>query len=223
LHCNHKIMTERNVMKSDALESTNISLLARVQSNEEPAWEMLVELYAPMIYSRCRRVHNMEPGEAENVGQEVFKSVLRSIRKFRRRREGSFRKWLRVIIDNKCTDHFRKAKVGVAEGGSVAQIRIEAVPDPLAELSEHDSEVEELSEKASLMRQAMKMVQNEFSARDWKIFWDVAIEERDRGDTAEKYGATTNSVYLAISRIRARLKEIFEDLLDDDIFPGETA
>jgi len=216
-------MTERDVISSGGLESTNISLLARVQSNEEPAWELLVELYAPMIYSRCRRVHNMEPGEAENVGQEVFKAVARSIAKFRRQREGSFRKWLRVIIDNKCTDHFRKGKVAVAEGGSFAQTRIEAVPDPLAASAELDSEVEELSEKAMLMRQAMKLAQNEFSTQHWNIFWDVAVEERDRRDTAEKFKVSDNVVYLAISRIRKRLKVIFEDLLDDDIYPGETA
>jgi RNA polymerase sigma-70 factor (ECF subfamily) len=180
---------------------------------------MLVELYAPMIYSRCRRVHRLGPGEAENVGQEVFKAVARSVAKFRRQREGSFRKWLRVIIDNKCTDHFRKQNV-VAEGGSVAQQRFQAMPDPLAS-HEADEGNAELGEKATLMRQAMKLVQNEFSERDWKIFWDIAVEDKDRQDTAQKFLVSDNVVYLAISRIRKRLKLIYEDLLDDDIFPGE--
>lgn len=215
-------MTERDVNNSTgSLESTNISLLARVKSNEATAWEMLVELYAPMIYSRCRRVYKMEPGEAENVGQEVFKSVARSIANFRRQREGSFRKWLRIIIDNKCNDHYRKGNAVVAEGGSVALKRIEAVPDHLVPDDSDEQEIE-LSEKATLMRQAMKMVQNEFSERDWKIFWDIAVEDKDRQDTAQKFDVSDNVVYLAISRIRKRLKMIYEDLLDDDIFPGET-
>ena len=213
-------MTEKRVYDSGGLESTNISLLARVKSNEEPAWEMLVELYAPMIYSRCRRVYKLEPSDAENVGQEVFKSVANSISNFRRQREGSFRKWLRIIIDNKCKDFFRKNRIANAEGGSVAKKLIEEVPDDF-DYEKLDDEETELGEKAMLMRQAMKLVQDEFSPRDWKIFWDIAIEDRDRGDTAAKYDVPVNIVYLAISRIRKRLKVIFEGLLDDDIYPCE--
>jgi len=212
-------MTEKNVSNSNNLESTNVSLLARVRSNEGVAWEILVELYAPMIYSRCRNHWGLKPADAENVGQEVFKSVSNSISRFRRQREGSFRKWLRVIIDNKCKDHFRKnpVGVGVGEGGTKGQIAIESVPDRIDDLLEESNA--EVGEKSILMRQAIKMVQDEFSSRDWKIFWDIAVEERDRRDTAEKYEVSDNVVYLAISRIKKRLKVVFEDLLDDDIYP----
>lgn len=213
-------MTESNVSKADDLESTNVSLLARVRSNEGPAWEILVELYAPMIYSRCRYQWGLKPADAENVGQEVFKSVSRSISSFRRKREGSFRKWLRVIIDNKCRDHFRKTTV-VAEGGSHANDLLSRVVDEIDNVRLAEEESSELGEKAILMRQAMKMVQDEFSPRDWKIFWDIAVEDKDRQDTAKKYDVSDNVVYLAISRIRKRLKAVFEDLLDDDIYPND--
>jgi len=212
-------MTERNVSNSDDLESTNVSLLARVRSNEGPAWEILVELYAPMIYSRCRYQWGLKPADAENVGQEVFKSVSRSISRFRRRREGSFRKWLRIIIDNKCRDHFRKT-TEVAEGGSIANDLLTRVVDEI-DNERLEEGATELGEKAILMRQAMKMVQGEFSARDWNIFWDIAIEDKDRKDTAQKFEVSDNVVYLAISRIRKRLKTVFEDLLDDDIYPKD--
>ena len=211
-------MTETNVSKNSDLESTNVTLLEQVRNNEGVAWEILVELYAPMIYSRCRHHWGLEPADAENVGQEVFKSIARSISSFRRKREGSFRKWLRVIIDNQCKDHFRKDNLAVAAGGTKAQVVIEAVADNIDNEPLSDSQTE-VGEKAILMRQAMKMVQDEFSTRDWKIFWDIAIEDKDRQDTAEKYEVTDNVVYLAISRIRKRLKIVFEDLLDDDIYP----
>ena len=177
-----------------------------------------MELYAPMIYSRCRYRWGLKPGDAENVGQEVFKSVSSSILSFRRKREGSFRKWLRVIIDNKCRDHFRTT-MEIAEGGSHANDVLAHVPDDIDNERLDDAEAE-LGEKAILMRQAMKMVQDEFSPRDWKIFWDIAIEDKDRQDTSKKFAVSDNVVYLAISRIRKRLKAVFEDLLDDDIYPG---
>jgi len=178
-----------------------------------------VELYAPMIYSRCRYQWGLKPADAENVGQEVFKSVSRSISRFRRRREGSFRKWLRIIIDNKCRDHFRKT-TEVAEGGSIANDLLTRVVDEI-DNERLEEGATELGEKAILMRQAMKMVQGEFSARDWNIFWDIAIEDKDRKDTAQKFEVSDNVVYLAISRIRKRLKTVFEDLLDDDIYPKD--
>ena len=94
---------------------------------------------------------------------------------------------------------------------------IEAFPDQIDdEIVDSKAEV---GEKAGLMRRAMELVQDEFSARDWNIFCDVAIDDKDRKDTAEKYGVSDNSVYLAISRIKKRLREIFEDLLDDDVYP----
>lgn len=212
-------MTERNVFSSDSLESTNVSLLARVRSNEGVAWELLVELYAPMIYSRCRHHWGLKPADAENVGQEVFKSVSNSISRFRRKREGSFRKWLRVIIDNKCKDHFRKNPVAVGEGGTKWHDLIASVPCEIDDDLLEESGAPEVGEKAILMRQAMKMVQDEFSPRDWKIFWDIAVEDKDRQDVAKKYDVSDNVVYLAISRIRKRLKVVFEDLLDEDIYP----
>ena len=215
-------MTEKNVSDSKGLDSTNISLLNRAVCNEGPAWEILVELYAPMIYSRCRQRWRLSPADAENVGQEVFKSVSNSLRRFRRKREGSFRKWLRVIVDNKCRDHLRKVAVAAdVLGGTQAQDMIAAIPDEI-----NDTPVEscdaEVGERVILMRQAMKMVQGEFSARDWKIFWAIAVEEKDRKDTAEKFEVSDNVVYLALSRIRKRLKSTFEDLLDDDIYQKDS-
>ena len=213
-------MTEKNVTAGKDLESTNLSLLDRAKSNDDPAWETLVELYAPMIYSRCRNHWSLSPADAENVGQEVFKSVANSIAGFRRKREGSFRAWLRVIVDNKCRDHFRKASVVDALGGSDAHDLIAGVVDNVDDNLE-DSCHSELSERAVLVRQAMKMVQDEFSTRDWKIFWAITVEEKDRKDTAETFGVTDNVVYLALSRIRKRFKSTFEDLLDDDMYPKD--
>lgn len=213
-------MTDQYVSNSDSFESTNVSLLARVRSYDDLAWEKLVELYAPLIYSRCRTRWNLKPADAENVGQEVFKSVAKGIAKFRRQREGSFRKWLRVIVDNKCKDHFKQNPVAIAEGGTKAHDLIASVVDHIDDEQLDDADFE-VSEKAILMRQAAKMVQDEFSPRDWKIFWDIAVEDKDRKDTARKFDVSENVVYLAISRIRQRLKVIFEDLLDDDIYPAD--
>jgi hypothetical protein len=73
------------------------------------------------------------------------------------------------------------------------------------------------NENAILIRQALKAVENEFSDRDLKIFWSVAVENRHRNDVAREWQVTDNVVYLAYSRIRKRLFDVFQELLDDEL------
>lgn len=207
-------MTDDSVSSNSRPKSTSLTLLERARQNEEEAWKILVELYAPLVYQRCRKTWKLSAPDSENVGQEVFGAVARKLVDFQRVRTGSFRKWLRTIVDNKCKDFFRKEPNAAPIGGSNAKDLIENIPGDSPE-----SELEtELSERATLMRHAAKKVEGEFSDRDWKIFWLITIENRDRQLTALDLGVSDNVVYLVCSRIRKRLKEIYQDLVDEDIF-----
>ena len=217
-------MTDKNVPDSDSdvLESTNTGLLALASINDESAWIILVQIYAPVIYKRCRRDWNMPEEDAENIGQEAFKAVSKNLAGFKRQREGSFRKWLNVIVDNKCRDHWRKVNVAPAKGGSGAHDIIASVPDNVGlQIDDDDSEVE-LTGKAKLMREVMQQVKDMVKAEKWQMFWDVIVEDRDRRDTARKYGVSDNTVYLAVSRTRALLEREFEKLFDQQVNPPET-
>src|SRR5438094_6344454 len=66
---------------------TSLSLLARVKARQEAAWERLVALYGPLVYSWCLRA-GLQPADAADVGQDVFTAVLRNIASFRRDRPG---------------------------------------------------------------------------------------------------------------------------------------
>ena len=210
--------TEMNVTRygSEDSESTSITLLDRVRLSEPYAWEQMVTLYAPVIYARCRRRWNLNQADAEQVGQEVFVAVARKVREFKRARKGSFRAWLSIIVDNKCKDFFRREPPVHTIGGTTLQNMLAAVADQEYQADE-ESGAEQGDEKAILMKQAMKCVEGEFSKRDWMIFWSVSVDEKNRKDLAESLSVSDNVVYLACSRIRRRLKEIYEDLLDEDL------
>ena len=151
--------------------------------------------------------------ESENIGQDVFTSVARKIKEFKRQRTGSFRKWVRIIIDNKCKDFLRKRQHTNPVGGSDARRVLANVAEDIEDSLDPEAEA---TERALLMRQAMKAVENEFSKRDWELFWDVTVENKNRKDAATDLGVSDNVVYLAISRIRKRLREVYEDIIDDD-------
>jgi RNA polymerase sigma-70 factor (ECF subfamily) len=189
-------------------------MLERAKRNDQNAWRILVELYAPLVYTRCRKQWNLAAVEAENVGQEVFIAVARKLKDFQRQRHGSFRKWLRTITDNKCKNLLTSLPPTVALGGSAAKSVIENICAPPPDSDDYESEV---GEKAIVMRQALKAIESEFSDRDLKIFWSIAVDERIRQHVATEWQVTDNVVYLAYSRIRKRLREIYHELLDDEL------
>ena len=202
------------MVPEDKNKSTSLSLLERVKGSDDEAWQRLVGLHAPMIYARCRQDWKLTGPDAENVGQDVFAAIVRSIGKFERQRTGSFRKWIRTITDNKCRDYLRKNPLLFQDNDSVRQQLLQNLPDGIDESA--DSEIE-LRDRALMMRQAIGEIENEFSSRDLEIFWNAAIDERASEDIASRFDISVNVVYIVCSRIKKRLRETFQDLLDDDL------
>ena len=195
--------------------STSLTMLQRAKRNEAEAWQRLVGLYTPLVYLRCRSQWGFLPSDSEQLGQEVFSAVARKLADFERQRTGSFRSWLRAIVDSKCKDELRKKTVATAVGGTHAKQRLESAvfkSDPPDEIQA------ERNERSILMKQAMNFVESEISARDWKIFWRVAVDEMNRKSVAQEFEVSDNVVYIVCSRIQKRLKLAFQDLLDNDLF-----
>src|SRR5690242_19518090 len=46
-------------------------LLTRARNGDQQAWDALVERYAPLIWSICRR-HRLDGADADDVGQSVW-------------------------------------------------------------------------------------------------------------------------------------------------------
>src|SRR5437762_3136751 len=102
--------------------SLSTSLLLRVVALEAEAWERLVRLFGPTLYSRCRR-RGLREEESNDLVQEVFLAAAKSVGRFRRAEPGSsFRGWLWGIARNKLRDHWKaRANHPEAQGGTDAQ------------------------------------------------------------------------------------------------------
>ena len=50
-------------------------LVTRAKNGEQQAWDALVERYAPLIWSICRR-YRLEAADAEDVGQSVWLKLV---------------------------------------------------------------------------------------------------------------------------------------------------
>jgi len=84
------------------------SLVSRCLRGEESAWEELVRLHTRRVYALCYRFTGSNP-EAQDLTQEVFLRVFRTLRTFRSG-EGSFCTWLTRVSRNLLIDHYRRTR-----------------------------------------------------------------------------------------------------------------
>jgi RNA polymerase sigma-70 factor (ECF subfamily) len=195
----------------ESIGSTSSSLLDRVQAQDQDAWQRLVNLYSPLVLYWCRRA-GVPRDDRADVFQEVFRSLWRHIKGFQRERTGSFRAWLRSIVQTRVADYFSKRDKGeVAAGGTDAYRRILEVPDD-PETSQSASLTP--NEETLVLRQALAIVQPEFEQKTWQAAWRTTIDGRSATEVAEELGMTPAAVRKAKSRVLQRLRAEMEELLD---------
>lgn len=91
----------------DTLEP-DYSLVERCLKGDEAAWEDLVKIHTRRVYGICYRFTGSD-AEAQDLAQEVFLRVFRSLGTFRAG-EGSFVVWLTRLSRNLLIDHYRRTK-----------------------------------------------------------------------------------------------------------------
>jgi len=81
------------------------NLVARCLGGDETAWEQFVRLHTRQVYALCYRFTG-SGAEAQDLTQEVFLRVFRSLKSFRSS-EGSLGTWLARVTRNLLIDHYR--------------------------------------------------------------------------------------------------------------------
>ncbi len=195
------------------MTATSASLLDRLRSNpRSEAWQRLVEIYEPHIRGWLRR-HRMLDHDAEDVVQEVMSVVVRRLPEFEHNgRTGAFRTWLRTITVNCLRDHWRSGKRRPhATGESDFQQLLAQLEDPASGLSrvwdqEHDRFV---------TRQLLETLRGDFEPTTWQAFQRTALDGLPAADVAAELNITANAVFIARSRVLARLRKEAAGLIDD--------
>jgi len=191
--------------------SITLSLLARLKAHDPEGWRRLSQLYCPLVYRWCLR-GRLQPQDAYDVVQEVFRTVAMKIHSFRRERPNdTFRGWLWTITRHKLGDYYRRQRAQApASGGSDAMAMMLQIPQE--ESTDNDGFLES-GDASSLYHRALKLICQEFSEKTWKAFWRVVVEDQPPALVAQELGMSTNAIYIAKSRVLARLRE---ELGDED-------
>jgi RNA polymerase sigma-70 factor (ECF subfamily) len=181
--------------------STRPSLLLRIRDSQDSlAWSEFVQLYAPMIYAFSRK-RGLQDADAADITQEVLRSVARSAGRFEyAASRGGFRRWLFTVTRNEVNDHLtgaRRVPGTNAETQTIDQLAA-AAPDDAAEW---DNEYEQ-----RVLRWAAERIRKTVKESTWNAFWQTAVEGREPEEVARSLGMTVGAVYIAKSRVIARLR-----------------
>jgi RNA polymerase sigma factor (sigma-70 family) len=182
--------------------ATRASLLLRIRDPQDRmAWEEFVTLYAPLVHAYGRR-RGLQDHDAADLTQEVLCRVARSAEGFRYDpARGSFRGWLLTITLNELRKLANRRKRDVeGTGDSNLQRFLEQLPDDRDESWNQDYQW-------NLFQWAADKVRGEFREATWQAFWRSAVLARDIDQVAEELRLSAGAVYVARSRVTARIRQ----------------
>jgi RNA polymerase sigma factor (sigma-70 family) len=107
-------------------------LVTHARKGDKQAWDALVERYAPLIWSICRR-HRLTSADADDVGQMVWLQFVTHLNQIRD--PAAIAGWLATTTYRECCDIHRAARRGQPLGRVVDT---DHIPDQRAGEAEHE-------------------------------------------------------------------------------------
>jgi RNA polymerase sigma-70 factor (ECF subfamily) len=188
---------------------TRASLLVQLRDGgNHAAWQEFIRLYGPIVYGFARK-RGLQDADAADLMQDVMRSVSAAIGRLDYdRNQGTFRGWLFTITRNKIFNFLSARRIRPQGSGDTTTNRLlEEHPD-----EEEASNAWEMEYQRRLAAMAMDRVKGEFQETTWRAFWLTAVEGRSAADVAGQVGLSPGAIYVAKSRVLARLKEEVESL-----------
>jgi RNA polymerase sigma-70 factor (ECF subfamily) len=194
------------------MSATSATLLQRLRDpRDAEAWGRLNDLYAPLIRAWAERL-NVRGPDADDLVQDVLTVVVRRFPEFvHPERPGAFRGWLRAIAVNCAREAWRSRRLAPrAPGGTDFGSYLARLEDPGDALSHEWDRDHDLY----VMRRLQERIKADFEPRTWELFRQFVLEDKTADEVAAACATTPNAVYIAKSRVLARLREEAGGLLD---------
>lgn len=193
---------------------TRATLLVRIKNaGDIAAWTEFVNLYGPVVYGFARK-RGLQDADAADLVQDVLRSVARNAERMDYDpKRGTFRGWLYTVTRNKIYNFLTANKNRPkAVGDSAAHERLDSLPD---KADEHEHEWE-LEYQRRISARAMDRVKHEFQPATWQAFWGTAVDGRSAQDVGAELKMSPGAVYVAKSRVLARLREEAQQLMAEN-------
>lgn len=192
---------------------TRPSLLLRLQDiNDGEAWTEFVRLYTPLVFGHCRR-HGLQDADAADVAQEVMRIAAQAMPEFQYdATRGKFRGWLLQTTRHRLYKFFARQQ-RAPQAASETTIERFLNGEPNAE----EQSRWEADYRQRLFDWAAEKARPEFQPATWDAFWRTAVASVSVKEVAGQLGISIGAVYIARSRVIARLRELIETVIDEPI------
>jgi RNA polymerase sigma-70 factor (ECF subfamily) len=182
------------------MPETRISLLVRVRDpGDALAWGLFVGLYAPLIYGFFRR-HGLQDADAADLTQDVLARVSQGVRRLDYDPErGTFRGWLFTVVRNRWR----------AWAGRPQLPRQDVCLDEQATAEENRAWEDDYRRR--LFSWASDQVRPTVAPTTWEAFSRTSVSGKESIEVARELGLSVAAVYMARSRVLARLKEALRE------------
>ncbi len=195
----------------DNSPKTRYSLIGRLHDPQNAeAWNEFANIYQPLIFRICRQ-RGLQHADATDVTQEVMARVAKAIDQFDGQQEGAtFRGWLYRVTRNLVIDFFRQKENRNSVGAKTGRFEL---------MEQQPSDAQSKEFRIEFQRQIFSIVANqvreEVQPKTWQAFWRTEIENEPAGKVATSLGMNSGAVYVARSRVIARLKKAAEKKLNE--------
>ena len=182
---------------------TSHSLIERVQDPANgAAWAEFLGIYQPVVYRMARR-RGLQDADAQNVVQQVFASIARSIDTWEAETERPpFRAWLTTVARNAITNALTRKPRDRAVGSTSVVQQLHELPAPEETTSEVIREA-----RREMIHWAAQQIHPEFTEQTWDIFWKTSIDGIAVTEVSASTGRSVGAIYVARHRVLTRLKE----------------
>jgi RNA polymerase sigma-70 factor (ECF subfamily) len=184
--------------------TTRATLLVRLRdAGDEDAWQQFLELYAPVVFRLYRR-RGLQDADAADLTQDVLQAVAVGVSRLEYDpAKGTFRGWLYGIASNKWKDFLdRRRRHPQGTGDSAVVELIHAIPAAEDEAGQWEREYQQ-----RLFSVAADKVRPVVGDSTWQAFWQTAVDGRPARDVARDLNMSVGAVYVAKSRVVARIKQ----------------
>jgi RNA polymerase sigma-70 factor (ECF subfamily) len=168
-----------------------------------------VDVYAPLVYGFARK-RGLQDADAADLTQEVLRAVAGAAERLDYDpQKGSFRGWLFTVARNKLLNFLaQQRRLVQGAGDTSAQDLLEAQPAG----EEDEAALWDKDYERRIFAWVAERVRGGFQDSTWLAFWQTAVDGRSAKAVAESLGMTVGAVYIAKSRVLARLKEQIQEL-----------
>jgi RNA polymerase sigma-70 factor (ECF subfamily) len=189
-------------------ERTSSTLLERAQAGDQESCGLLWRIYGPLVRKKYLAI--VPAQDRDDLCQEVFLTLFEHINEFHKTHHDGpcFRPWLKEITFNKVGNYLKRKH---RDRLTVSNFQLDALAPGVFHCQD-DSDAAREDEQIEVARAAFEEAVSQVERRTEEAARRVVLETEPVAVVARDLGMTHNAVYIARSRVLARIRAILTEL-----------